>query len=204
VTEHPFPALSDLVEEYASRGRARFSLLWSVPVFVRRVDSVRTVEESRSFHTQGAASIELVEEALRRSESPPPGQKRDTAVREGSLHDPSVRVDDVIPLRKRPDASTFLDRVGIGRTPNVDVSIPLPRISKYHAYVTDLDGPLSLCDARSTFGTFVDGERLEPMVPHPLEDGAQVDLGPYAFRYHDPEGFIDFVARLCRLREPGA
>ena len=88
----------------------------------------------------------------------------------------------------------------MGRAANMDVVIALPRVSKYHAYVTYADGELLICDARSTFGTFVDGLKLEPMIATPVQSGAQVELGPYSFRIYSPEGLRGFMEAIVRTR----
>lgn len=186
--------MSDLVEEYRRLGAQSFAERWSWPVLVRKVDAIEVAPtEPRTFHTRGNAPVALSEEAMRRS-------RQQEASADTSWYS-ELRVDDVLLLRKRPDSTTFADRIGIGRTQNMDVFIDLPRVSKYHAYVTSHEGSIYLCDARSTFGTLIEDRRLEPLVPAELADGMRIHLGPYAFRVHTAAGIGAYVAALVRARD---
>lgn len=197
MTQPSFDNLSDIVDRCARRGP---DFTWDVPVLVRRPsDAQETFSEGRSFHTRAAANVGLAEEALRRARSQTTSVTG-LALGRGDDDEVELRTDDVLPLRKRTGATTFLDRIGIGRAPNADVYVPLARVSKYHAYVTWQEGALLISDARSTFGTFVDDERLEPLVPKRLVDAARVGLGPYSFRFHTADGFLNHVLRLAGVR----
>ena len=193
-----FPPLDALAARLVEEGAETLRFEIDAPVLVRRPDPREVVEDTRSFHTRGAASVSLVEEALRRS-----GRQAGTGIsapREGEGID-EVRVGAVVFLRKRAGATTFQERIGIGRTANMDACIPLPRISKYHAFLTESGGGYELADARSTFGTEVDGVKLEPLVAVPVEDGANLMLGPYAFRFHTIAGLIAHLERMNRVRQ---
>ena len=109
--------------------------------------------------------------------------------REGADVD-EVKVGAVVVLKKRAGATTFQE----------DACIPLPRISKYHAFLTAADEGWQVADARSTFGTQVDGVTLEPLIAVPIADGAELMLGPYAFRFHTLDGLLEHLARVARVR----
>lgn len=191
-----FPTLDELTLRLQAEGADVLRYEIDAPVLIRRPDPTEVVEDGRSFHTRGAASIALAEEAMRRAGRAGTGLMRP---REGADVD-EVKVGAVIALKKRAGATTFQERVGIGRTANMDACIPLPRISKYHAFLTAADGGWQVADARSTFGTQVDGVTLEPLIAVPITDGAELMLGPYAFRFHTLDGLLEHLARVARVR----
>ena len=63
----------------------------------------------------------------------------------------------------------------VGRTG--DVAIEDPRVSRQHAVVTSDQGRISIQDIGSTNGTEVNGQKLAPNTPTPLEPGDKVSLG---------------------------
>ena len=168
-----------------------FRQRWQLPVLVRRADAGRPseVDLPGGFHTL-AGSRDVVDAALRR---------------EGIAQKARVPLEgDVARLEKR-SGGAFAERIGIGRAPNVDVQLALSRISKYHAFVVvDDEGRVTLTDARSTFGTFVDSVPLEPMQAVRLEDGADVRLASYEFRFHTPAGLVAALERYNRISVPPA
>jgi len=108
---------------------------------------------------------------------------------------PRLAVGQLIPILKR-EGGAFPDRIGIGRAPNVDISIPLARLSKYHAYFTrDEKGGFFITDAGSTNGTFVDGARLDVKIAVPMRDKQSIGLGPHRFTFLTREGFVELVQR---------
>lgn len=84
------------------------------------------------------------------------------------------------PLVKRPGAP-FPERITVGRTRNMDLCLPLPQVSKFHAYVTLCDGGTRflLTDNGSTNGTFVSGKRLSPEQTLEIRSGALIQFGDF-------------------------
>lgn len=78
----------------------------------------------------------------------------------------------VAPLQKRPDGNPFAMMITLGRAPNNDIEVASGDISKFHAYLTQIGTEWRLADAGSSFGTFVDGERLRQSVPTPIHEGS--------------------------------
>jgi pSer/pThr/pTyr-binding forkhead associated (FHA) protein len=101
----------------------------------------------------------------------------------------------VAPLTKRPNSNAFKLMVTIGRSKNSDVEIPCDDVSKFHAYV--LNNPKEdtpqFADAGSTFGTEIDGERLEPRVPTSLVSGMQIRIGSVRAVCYSPRGFREHL-----------
>ena len=83
---------------------------------------------------------------------------------------------DVFPLVKKPGAS-FPDRITIGRTPNNDIAVIDPSVSRFHAYVRQASDGWVVADAGSRNGSWLRGVRLEPRREQPLPSKVVVRLG---------------------------
>jgi len=107
------------------------------------------------------------------------------------------RVTEVYPIAKRAGGA-FPDRIGVGRARSADVSIPLPGISKYHAYfsVVDETGGMTLHEAKALNGTFVNGTRLTAGQSADVVHGSHVAFGDEPFLYFSSEGFLELLNRL--------
>jgi pSer/pThr/pTyr-binding forkhead associated (FHA) protein len=64
---------------------------------------------------------------------------------------------------------------------NVKCEIPIAHgtTSTRHATIRCANGGISIQDMKSTNGTYVNGRRLEPNVPTPLNDGDKVRFGGF-------------------------
>jgi len=81
-------------------------------------------------------------------------------------------------IQKRGSANSFADMVTIGRARNNDLVFKSPSVSKFHAYVRKgFDGNYSLTDAGSSFGTILNGAKLDARVATPLSARDEVLLG---------------------------
>jgi pSer/pThr/pTyr-binding forkhead associated (FHA) protein len=70
--------------------------------------------------------------------------------------------------------------IAIGRAPNSDILLSKDKLtSRRHATVRYEDGKYVLYDERSANGTFVNGQQLEEMTPHVLQNGDQVGIGEH-------------------------
>jgi pSer/pThr/pTyr-binding forkhead associated (FHA) protein len=69
-------------------------------------------------------------------------------------------------------------RVTVGRDSKCDISIHHKRVSSLHAIFTRGGGLLFLADAKSKNGTEVNGSRLEPDRPAPVDAGDLLRFGP--------------------------
>jgi hypothetical protein len=86
-------------------------------------------------------------------------------------------------------------------------------ISRLHCTVLDEDDHFAVRDEDSANGTFVNGEKLEPLQPRPLRDGDMLDVAPlerggirFLFQLAGPDGGrpdVDDQLRLTRPRRPG-
>lgn len=99
------------------------------------------------------------------------------------------------------EGATFSTHVSIGRTSNLDICLPLPAISKFHAYIrTETDGTHTLTDKGSTNGSSVDGQPLVPGEPVRLEDGCAVTFAKHHFVFYNQAGVVRLLRELSRRR----
>ncbi|HEX4454372.1 MAG TPA: FHA domain-containing protein [Kofleriaceae bacterium] len=83
---------------------------------------------------------------------------------------------EIYPLAKKSGAS-FSDRITIGRTPNNDVVINDPSVSRLHAYVKRAGDAWSVTDAGSKNGSWLRGVALEPRKQSGLPPSAVLRFG---------------------------
>lgn len=89
----------------------------------------------------------------------------------------AVQIDlEVFQLVKKPGAS-FPDRITIGRTPNNDIAVSDPSVSRFHAYVRQASDGWVVADAGSRNGSWLRGVRLEPRREQPLPSMVVLRLG---------------------------
>jgi phosphoserine phosphatase RsbU/P len=67
------------------------------------------------------------------------------------------------------------DQIVIGRSSGADVILTGPNISRRHARIVRSDGGFSLIDLQSSYGTYVNDQRIEHQ---PLQHGDRIRLGP--------------------------
>lgn len=85
----------------------------------------------------------------------------------------------------------------IGRTRNNDVIVPLPMVSKFHAWLQkNPDGAWYAYDARSRFGTFVDGVALssEGDQGRLLRPGGTLRLGDVSLLFIEPASLYSWIS----------
>ena len=65
-------------------------------------------------------------------------------------------------------------QVSVGRLPDSDLQLDDPSVSRRHALMQMKDGKVLVCDVGSSFGTTINGQRLEPNKWYTVPDGASV------------------------------
>ncbi len=85
----------------------------------------------------------------------------------------------------------------VGRTPDNELVLPLPEISRQHCLLQVQGSQVVLTDMGSTNGTYVEGRRLT--APMALSDGAHVGLGSFTLVYRS--GTPALLARAVALEE---
>jgi phage tail-like protein len=73
----------------------------------------------------------------------------------------------------------------IGRTPENDLPLNLPLVSKRHAELNITEQGVLVTDLGSQYGTFVAGNKLIPNQPYPLIKGALLQIGPFKITFRD-------------------
>ena len=185
------------VEEHRAGGADEFARRYTTAMLLRREAS--NDDSEAAFHTAFMSRDDMFRETSERAAAPPstapPRSERLTLAEK-----PKAHAGEVIPVAKRAGGA-FLDRIGVGRARNADVCLPLPRVSKYHAYFScDEKDRWTVTDAGSKNGTWLDGARIEARAPMSLVDGAEISFGPYRFIFYTPAGFVDMVGRRASLR----
>ena len=96
-----------------------------------------------------------------------------------------------VEIRKQPDRNAFSDMVTIGRARNNDVRLSHSSVSKFHAYVRAEGAEMALVDAGSTYGTRVNGVRLDRDWAHrkTLRSGDVIRLGRLEVTYYEAREF---------------
>ena len=74
--------------------------------------------------------------------------------------------------------------VTIGRVAPTNIMLKDRLVSRRHASVRYEQEHYVLRDERSANGTFVNGKRLEELVPYLLQDGDQVEIGEHLLVFH--------------------
>ena len=96
-------------------------------------------------------------------------------------------------------ANVFEGMINVGRAGNCDIVIDAASVSKFHAYFAKdgTDGQHYVCDANSTNGTYVNGERVAPHEKKALTDGDTVSFGRHAhLSFHTAEGCHDLLEKI--------
>ncbi|MDH5490550.1 MAG: FHA domain-containing protein [Myxococcales bacterium] len=176
--------LEEIVQKYRQLGDAAFRNAYPHPMLVRR--DARDGESEVAFHT-AFMSRDMLRQT---SELGQPDTLTDATREPGQQ---------VLKVAKRA-GGPFQDRIGIGRARNADVSLPLPRVSKYHGYFSwSLDGSeYFVTDAGSKNGTSVGGSLVPAKQAVPVSNGTEISFGPYRFLFYTPDGFADLIASRAR------
>jgi pSer/pThr/pTyr-binding forkhead associated (FHA) protein len=76
-----------------------------------------------------------------------------------------------------------LEEVIVGRDSSCDIRIKSPVVSREHCTIElDSSGSMVLTDSGSTFGTFVDNQKIDSVR---IEDGLEVMVGPALLKFYD-------------------
>lgn len=121
---------------------------------------------------------------------------RDMAVQAGENPGKELVGASLVVFLVKSKRNPFESMITIGRASNNDHCLPLPTISKVHAYFSKTPtGVWRLTDQRATNGTWVDSQRLEPGATANLADGTRIGFGPDArARFYSPLGLFGFLA----------
>lgn len=101
-------------------------------------------------------------------------------------------------------ANAFGMGVTVGRTPNNDIALDDPSVSRFHAYFQQdpHSGVWHVVDVESSNGTCVEGVRLAPKRPAPLIDRCEVKFGHVAVHYFSPQAFVAYLDERVNPRGP--
>lgn len=103
-----------------------------------------------------------------------------------------------IPLVKS-NRNPFAGMITVGRTPNNDVCLNFSSVSKLHAYFQNEGPRWVIRDSMSSFGTFVNGEKVLPDQAMPVQDGSLIGFGPDTeCSFLGPKALHGYLVRLAK------
>jgi pSer/pThr/pTyr-binding forkhead associated (FHA) protein len=104
-------------------------------------------------------------------------------------------------LVRRGEDSKYPSIITLGRSPECDVRLSHPLVSKRHAYFALEGSSWIVCDVDSANGTFAEGKRLTPHEKHRLSDGEPLRFGPeLRYRFFTCDGFFQYMSVRIRMR----
>ena len=112
-----------------------------------------------------------------------------------SLNQPTVAEPLVLEVRKRPHAPHPAQGVAMGRTPDCDLTVEDPTVSRLHAAFTEepKTGMWYVSDQGSHNGTWHNGTLLIPGRPAPLFDRASLRFGDVLVTFLQLSAFNQFI-----------
>lgn len=96
--------------------------------------------------------------------------------------------------------NAFKQRVTIGRTNNNDVVLEDASVSRFHAYLEQLNGEWVLVDAGSRNGSYLAGRKLPGRVPTTMANGSALRIGAVQLTFFTADGFIEMLKRRAAGR----
>jgi len=100
---------------------------------------------------------------------------------------------DIVAPVEKTDRNVNHEGITLGRSPENDVILPHSSVSKLHAFFKPGPGveAFQLWDAGSSYGTVVDGRKLDPGVPSPVENGTEILFAQtIPATFYSPEGLF--------------
>lgn len=100
------------------------------------------------------------------------------------------------------DLESSAGRIYVGRTPDNDVIVGTPTVSKRHAYFAFREGQWELVDAGSANGTILEGQRLKPNKRERIRRSlVTIEFGPDSrFVFMTPASVYDLFEEIHRAR----
>lgn len=108
----------------------------------------------------------------------------------------------IFQVEKNPKASnTFPFGVTLGRVDSNDLVLDDTSVSRFHAYLQQLQGAWVVTDAESRNGTSVDGVKLTPNQTVPVHDGSMIRFGDAELKFMLPASFLAMLDSLETQRK---
>jgi FHA domain len=164
--------LATYIQLFGRLGEAAFLGEVGCPVIVQSAHGDARVETGKAFRTEHVTARDVVPRMLT-------SDQREVL------------------LVQKSQASAFAGHISVGRTPNLDVSIPRTGVSKFHAYFSVAPGGgFQLTDKDSTNGTYLNGERLLPGISTQVPNGAEVRFATHVFTFMLPRDFLALIRSI--------
>lgn len=187
--------LSELLEAALTHDEKSFGKQFPEPALVFETQSASTGEAVAIDTPSGGSMAYRQTDALRATDVIAPGGPLSKLPSGGGKAPRGA--DAIVVFLQKTGRNPFAGMITLGRARNNDVCLPLPSVSKVHAYFQKKPGSRvwSLTDQRSTNGTTIDAKPLVPAAPADLHDGVRIAFGPdIRARYFTPEGLFGYLA----------
>jgi pSer/pThr/pTyr-binding forkhead associated (FHA) protein len=103
----------------------------------------------------------------------------------------------VYALRKAPRVAVAQKpEITLGRNDANDIILAGSSVSRFHACFEQTTTAWKLVDTGSTFGTWVNDERLTPHQAVAVPDGARLRFGEIGLLFFTPKGFMGYLKSL--------
>ncbi len=99
---------------------------------------------------------------------------------------------EILPLVKKL-GTPFVDLITLGRTDGNDITITDISVSRFQAFFRRRHGRWFLCDAGSSNGTRVDGEKLKPRTEAEILSQTRIRFGAVQYVFHTADSLYDLL-----------
>lgn len=91
--------------------------------------------------------------------------------------------------------NAFKQRITIGRTANNDIVLDDGSVSRFHAWIEQVEREWVFVDAGSRNGSTIAGRKVTAKVAATLTNGLPVRIGALQLTYYTAQGFLDMLHR---------
>lgn len=86
-----------------------------------------------------------------------------------------------------------MNKVWVGRSPNVAIQLIRINVSKTHGYFRRKGSDLLYADIGSTNGSFINGKKVRPLEESPVESGAVISIGGVKLTFYSLQGIYPIL-----------
>ncbi|MFZ5445462.1 MAG: FHA domain-containing protein [Myxococcota bacterium] len=91
--------------------------------------------------------------------------------------------------------NAFKQRITIGRTANNDIVLDDSSVSRFHAWIEQVNHEWVFVDAGSRNGSTIAGRKVAAKIAAPLSNGLPVRIGALQLTYYTAQGFLELLQR---------
>lgn len=91
--------------------------------------------------------------------------------------------------------NAFQRRITIGRTGNNDIVLDDASVSRFHAWIEQVEQEWRIVDAGSRNGSTIGGRKVPPKATAVLSNGLSLRIGSLSLTFYTAQGFVEMLAR---------